>query len=73
MATGVNYCGLEKTTHKGFCLAKLEKLMRDCPGGSYIVININLIFPDEIPLLDIGYKYNYRKVLGFIATEGGCK
>ena len=24
----------------------------------------------EIPLLDIGYKYNYRKVLGFIATEG---
>ena len=26
--------------------------------------------PGEIPLLAIGYKYNYRKVLGFIATEG---
>ena len=24
----------------------------------------------EIPLLAIGYKYNYRKVLLFIATEG---
>ena len=27
-------------------------------------------FPGEIPLLAIGYKYNYRKVIGFIATEG---
>ena len=26
-------------------------------------------FPGEIPLLAIGYKYNSRKVLGFIATE----
>ena len=70
MATGVNYCGLEKTTHKGFCLAKLEKLMKDFPGGSYTVINITPRFTDERPLLAIGYKYNYRKFLGFIATEG---
>ena len=27
-------------------------------------------FPGERPLLAIGYKYNSRKVLGFIATEG---
>ena len=26
--------------------------------------------PGERPLLEIGYKYNYRKVLWFIATEG---
>ena len=26
------------------------------------------IFPSGIPLIDIGYKYNSRKVLGFIAT-----
>ena len=44
--------------------------MKDWPGGSYIVMNINPIFPGEIPLLAIGYKYNSRKVLGFIATEG---
>ena len=28
------------------------------------------IFPGERPLLAIGYKYNSRKFLGFIATEG---
>ena len=29
--------------------------------------------PSSIPLIDIGYKYNSRKVLGFIATQGtGC-
>ena len=32
-ATGVNYCGPVKTNHKGFCLATLEKLMKDWPGG----------------------------------------
>ena len=26
--------------------------------------------PGGRPLLAIGYKYNYRKVLGFIATKG---
>ena len=28
-------------------------------------------FPVERPLLAIGYKYSYRKVLVFIAIEGG--
>ena len=44
--------------------------MKDWPGGSYIILNSTPIFPGEIPLLAIGYKYNYRKVLGFISTEG---
>ena len=44
--------------------------MKDWPGGSYLVLKITPIFPGEIPLLAIGYKYNSRKVLGFIATEG---
>ena len=39
-------------------------------GGSYLVLKSNQIFTGEIPLLAIGYKYNSRKVLGFIATEG---
>ena len=29
------------------------------------------IVPGGITLMAIGYKYNSRKVLGFIATEGG--
>ena len=69
-ASGVNYCGPVKTSHKGFCLAMLEKLMKDWPGGSYLVLKSTPIFPGEIPLLVIGYNYNYRKVLGFIASEG---
>ena len=69
-AAGVNYCGLVKTSHRGFCLAMLEKLMKDCPGGSYPVLKSTPIFPGEIPLLAIGYNCNSRKVLRFIATEG---
>ena len=33
-------------------------------------MKITQIFPGGRPLLAIGYKYNSRKVLGFIATEG---
>ena len=62
--------GTMKTSHKGFCLATLEKLMKYCPGGSYLVLKSNPRFPGESPVLAIGYKYNSRKVLGFIATEG---
>ena len=32
-AAGVDYCGPVKKGHKGFCLATLEKLMKDWPGG----------------------------------------
>ena len=69
-SAGVNYYGPVKTSHKGFCLAMLEKLMKDWPGGSYLVLKIIPRFPCERKLLDIGLKYNSRKVLGFIATEG---
>ena len=44
--------------------------MKDWPGGSYLVLKSNPRFPGESPLMAIGYKYNSRKVLGFIATEG---
>ena len=71
MATvGVDYCGPVKTSHKGCCLATLEKLTKYWPGGSYLVLKITPIFSCVIPLMAIGSKENYRKVLGFIATEG---
>ena len=44
--------------------------MKDCPGGSYLVINSTPRVPGVKPLTFIGYKYSYRKVLRFIATEG---
>ena len=68
MAAGVDYCGPVNTSHKGFCLAMLENLMKDWPGGSYLVMRITPRVPVGRPLLAIGYKYNYRKVLRFIDT-----
>ena len=70
MAAGVGYCRPVKTSHKDFFLDTLEKLMKDWPGGSYLVMKINPGVPGGRPLLNIGKKYNSRKVLGFIATEG---
>ena len=45
--------------------------MKDWSGGSYIFLKITPRVPGSIPLVVIEHKYNYRKVLGFIATEGG--
>ena len=70
---GVDYFGPVKTSHKSFCLATLEKLVEEWPGGSYLVMNINPIFPCDIPLMDIILNYNYSKFIGFIATGGGWK
>ena len=63
MAAGVYYCGPVKMSHKGFCLATLENLMNDSPGSSYLVMKSTPIVTGDIPLLDIGYKYYYRKFL----------
>ena len=55
---------------KGFCLSKLEKLIKEWPGGSYKVREITPRVPGDIPLMDIRYKYNSRKVIKFIANGG---
>ena len=39
-------------------------------GGSYFVLKSTPRVPGDIPLMYIGYKYNYKNVLGFIATQG---
>ena len=44
--------------------------MKEFLEGYYLVMNSTPLFTDYIPLVDIGHKYKYRKVLGFIATEG---
>ena len=68
-ATGVDYCGPVKTSHKNFCFIMLEKLMKYLTGWSYLVMKSTPRFPCGRPLLAIGYKNNSRKVLGSIATE----
>ena len=56
MTEGVDYYLPVKTIYKGFCLATLENLVKDCPGGSYLVIKSDTRVPGSIPLLVIGYK-----------------
>ena len=68
----VGYYGQVKMEHKGFCLATLEQLTKKkWTGGSHLVLNSTPIVPYYRPLMFIGYNYSYRKVLGFIANEGG--
>ena len=55
-AAGVNYYGPVKMSHKVFCSATLEKLMKDWLGGSYLILKSTPRFPVKIPLLAIGYK-----------------
>ena len=71
MASRVNYFGILKTRHKGFFLATIEIMMKYWPGGSYLVMKSTPRVYGGIPLMAIGYKYNFRNVLGSISTEGG--
>ena len=73
MATGVDYCETVKTTNKVFCPVTFKNLRKDWPGGSYLLMKSTPKVLCGIPLLAIGYKYNSRKVLVFIGTEGGWK
>ena len=41
MAAGVDYCRPVKTSHKRFCLATLEKLMKYWPVWSYLFMKSN--------------------------------
>ena len=70
MFEGVDYCGPVNTSNKGFFLAVLEKLMKEGSGGSHMFISSTTRDPDDRPLMAIGYKYIYQKVLGFIFKEG---
>ena len=70
MAEGVDYFRPAKKSHKGSCLDTLEMLMKDWLGGSYLVLKITPRVPGDRPLMYIGYKYNSKKVLVFIANKG---
>jgi hypothetical protein len=47
---------------------ELEAKMKDWPGGTHMVMEGTSPFHNK-PLLAIGYKYNSRKVLCFLATK----
>ena len=67
ISKGLYYCGSAKTSHKGFFLAKLEKLMKEWPVGSHLFMKSMPRVHGDRPLMVIGYKYRSQKVLGFIS------
>ena len=69
MELGTELIGMVKTNTKGFCKETIEKLAKDWPGGSVLVLGSKPMVPGDRPLITIGYKYNARKVLSFIVTE----
>ena len=68
MYVGEDLIGMVKTDTKGLCKESIEKLTKNWPGGSSLVLMSKPMVPGDRPLIAIGYKYNARKVLCFIFT-----
>ena len=68
MELGAELIGMVKTNTKGICKETIEKLTKDWPGGSYLVLKSKHMVSRGPPLIAIGYKYNARKVISFIVT-----
>ena len=62
--------GMVKTNKKELCKDTINNMTRVCLGGSDLVLNKNSRVPGNRPIIAIGYNYNYRKVVSFIAIEG---
>ena len=52
-----------KNNTKVFCKFVIEGLEKDWPRVFYIVVRSKTMVTGKRQLLDIGYKYNYQKVL----------
>ena len=56
-----------KTSHSRTPKKFLEETMQTFPGGTWITLTAEL---DGVKLISIGYKYNKKTVLTFLATQG---
>ena len=63
MSEEVNFCGPVKKSLNGFCLSTLEFVLKCWPVWSYFDLKSTPRVPGDRPLMNIGYKYNYRKTL----------
>ena len=66
---GANFIVMVKTNTKEFCKETIEKLTKDWPGVSYLMLRSKRMVPGDRLLIAIGYKYNAQKVLSFIVTD----
>mmetsp|Transcript_30790 Transcript_30790/g.87072 ORF Transcript_30790/g.87072 Transcript_30790/m.87072 type:complete len:291 (-) Transcript_30790:11-883(-) len=63
----MEFIGNVKTSHANYPKAYMEKVLQPLPAGSRLVMKSTV---DGVDLMAIGYKYNRRKVLSFVATLG---
>ena len=68
MGVGADMIGILKANTKGFFKGDLEKTTKDFTGVSHLVLKKNSTMPGDMPLIYIGYTYNVRKALSFIAA-----
>ena len=69
MDVGAYMIGMVKTNTKWLYKETIENITKDFPGGSYLVLRRKPMVLGVRPLIDIGYRYNARKVICFIVTE----
>ena len=70
MHVGATLIDALKTTTGVVYKYTTQNLTYDRIVCSYFMLNKKPMLPDNSPLIDIGYKYNSRKVLSLIETEG---
>lgn len=63
----VEFVGPVKTAHRFFPKEEIEREMEKWPGGTSLVLEAKGL--TGTPLVAIGYKYNSRKVLCFVASK----
>ena len=54
MEVGAELVGMVKKNTKGLCKETIEKLTKDWPGGSYLVLGSRPMIPGDRPLITIG-------------------
>ena len=69
MEVVAKFIGMVNTNTKGFCKETIEKLTKDWPRVSYLMLMSKPIVPGGRPHIAIGYKYNVWKVISFIVID----
>eukprot|EP00873_Tetraselmis_striata_P016559 jgi/Tetstr1/436823/TSEL_025601.t1 len=64
---GRHFIGVVKTCHGLFPKAFLKSHLTSAPAGSRVALSAIV---NGVDLMAVGYKYNMRKVLFFVATAG---
>ena len=65
---GDDFIGLVITNTKGIFKNVIKNMKKYCPGGYYLVLNINPMVLGGRMILAIGCKYNSHKVIYLIPT-----